>query len=140
MVHIKGGKIEKVTNSEARIGTQITVTSMFYNTPARLKHLRSPYAELANVVEYVNKMALSYPSIKFRLTNDDKEILNTDGSGNQLKVIKSIYGLDVAKRMLEIKNANDDYELAGYISLPEVTRANRNHMTILVNNRVIKIK
>ena len=107
MVHIKGGKIEKVTNSEARIGTQITVTSMFYNTPARLKHLRSPYAELANVVEYVNKMALSYPSIKFRLTNDDKEILNTDGSGNQLKVIKSIYGLDVAKRMLEIKNAND---------------------------------
>lgn len=48
-------------------------------------------------------MALSYPSIKFRLTNDDKEILNTDGSGNQLKVIKSIYGLDVAKRMLEIK-------------------------------------
>lgn len=85
MVHIKGGKIEKVTNSEARIGTQITVTSMFYNTPARLKHLRSPYAELANVVEYVNKMALSYPSIKFRLTNDDKEILNTDGSGNQLK-------------------------------------------------------
>ena len=138
MVHIKGGKIEKITNSEARIGTQITVTSMFYNTPARLKHLRSPYAELANVVEYVNKMALSYPSIKFRLTNDDKEILNTDGSGNQLKVIKSIYGLDVAKRMLEIKNANDDYELAGYISLPEVTRANRNHMTILVNNRVIK--
>lgn len=102
MVHIKGGKIEKVTNSEARIGTQITVTSMFYNTPARLKHLRSPYAELANVVEYVT-MALSYPSIKFRLTNDDKEILNTDGSGNQLKVIKSIYGLDVAKRMLEIK-------------------------------------
>ena len=138
MVHIKGGKIEKVTNSEARIGTQITVTSMFYNTPARLKHLRSPYAELANVVEYVNKMALSYPSIKFKLTNDDKEILNTDGSGNQLKVIKSIYGLDVAKRMLEINNANDDYELTGYISLPEVTRASRNHMTILVNNRVIK--
>ena len=138
MVHIKGGKIEKVTNSEARIGTQITVTSMFYNTPARLKHLSSPYAELANVTEYVNKMALSYPKVKFILTNDEKELLNTDGSGNLLKVIKSIYGLDIAKKMLPIEISNDDYEVSGYISLPEVNRSSRNHMTVLVNGRVIK--
>ncbi len=138
LVHIKGGKILKVAPSESRIGTEITVTNMFYNTPARLKHLRSPYAELANVVEYINKMALSYPNIKFKLTNDENEILNTDGSGNLLKVIKSIYGLEVAKRMLEIKASNDDYVIEGYISLPEVTRANKNHMSILVNGRVIK--
>lgn len=138
LVHIKGGKILKVAPSESRIGTEITVTNMFYNTPARLKHLRSPYAELANVVEYINKMALSYPNIKFKLTNDENEILNTDGSGNLLKVIKSIYGLEVAKRMLEIKASNDDYVVEGYISLPEVTRANKNHMSILVNGRVIK--
>ena len=138
LVHIKGGKILKVAPSEYRIGTEITVTNMFYNTPARLKHLRSPYAELANVVEYINKMALSYPNIKFKLTNDENEILNTDGSGNLLKVIKSIYGLEVAKRMLEIKASNDDYVIEGYISLPEVTRANKNHMSILVNGRVIK--
>lgn len=138
LVHIKGGKILKVAPSESRIGTEITVTNMFYNTPARLKHLRSPYAELANVVEYINKMALSYPNIKFKLTNDENEILNTDGSSNLLKVIKSIYGLEVAKRMLEIKASNDDYAVEGYISLPEVTRANKNHMSILVNGRVIK--
>lgn len=138
LVHIKGGKILKVAPSESRIGTEITVTNMFYNTPARLKHLRSPYAELANVVEYINKMALSYPNIKFKLTNDENEILNTDGSSNLLKVIKSIYGLEVAKRMLEIKASNDDYVIEGYISLPEVTRANKNHMSILVNGRVIK--
>jgi len=90
IVHIKGGKILENKNGDARKGTQITVTNMFYNTPARLKHLSSPYAELAGVTEYVNKMALSYPSIKFRLTNDEKELLNTDGSGNLLKVIKSI--------------------------------------------------
>lgn len=138
LVHIKGGKILKVAPSESRIGTEITVTNMFYNTPARLKHLRSPYAELANVVEYINKMALSYPNIKFKLTNDENEILNTDGSSNLLKVIKSIYGLEVAKRMLEIKASNDDYVVEGYISLPEVTRANKNHMSILVNGRVIK--
>ena len=114
------------------------MTSLFYNTPARLKHLSSPYAELANVVEYINKMALSYPSIKFKLTNDEREILNTDASGSLLKVIKSIYGLDIAKKMLEIKASNDDYEISGYISLPEVNRSNRNHMTVLVNGRVVR--
>lgn len=138
LVHIKGGKIIENKASEARTGTQITVSNLFYNTPARLKHLSSPYAELANVVEYVNKMALSYPNIKFRLTNDEKELLNTDGSGNLLKVIKSIYGLDVAKKMLEINTSNDDYEISGYISMPEVNRSSRNHMTVLVNGRVVR--
>lgn len=138
LVHIKGGKIIENKPSEARIGTTITVTNLFYNTPARLKHLSSPYAELANVVEYVNKMALSYPNVKFRLTNDEKELLNTDGNGNLLKVIKSIYGLDIAKKMLEINTSNDDYEITGYISLPEVNRSSRNHMTVLVNGRVVR--
>ena len=137
-IHIKGGKILENKPSEGRIGTQITVTNLFYNTPARLKHLSSPYAELANVTEYVNKMALSYPKVKFILTNDEKELLNTDGSGNLLKVIKSIYGLDIAKKMLPIEVSNDDYEVSGYISLPEVNRSSRNHMTVLVNGRVIK--
>lgn len=137
-IHIKGGKILENKNSEAREGTSIKVTNLFYNTPARLKHLSSPYSELANVVEYINKMALSYPNIKFKLTNDDREILNTDGSGNLLKVIKSIYGLDVAKKMLEINTSNNDYEVSGYISLPEVTRSSRNHMTVLVNGRVVR--
>lgn len=137
-IHIKGGKILENKPSEGRIGTQITVTNLFYNTPARLKHLSSPYAELANVTEYVNKMALSYPKVKLILTNDEKELLNTDGSGNLLKVIKSIYGLDIAKKMLPIEISNDDYEVSGYISLPEVNRSSRNHMTVLVNGRVIK--
>ena len=137
-IHIKGGKILENKPSEGRIGTQITVTNLFYNTPARLKHLSSPYSELANVTEYVNKMALSYPKVKFILTNDEKELLNTDGSGNLLKVIKSIYGLDIAKKMLPIEISNDDYEVSGYISLPEVNRSSRNHMTVLVNGRVIK--
>lgn len=138
LIHIKGGKIIEDKNSDGRIGTQITVTNLFYNTPARLKHLSSPYSELANVIEYVNKMALSYPNIKFKLYNDDKELLNTDGSGNLLKVIKAIYGLEVTKKMLEIKESNDDYQIEGYISLPEVNRSSRNHMTVIVNGRVVR--
>lgn len=138
LIHIKGGKILEEKSSNARIGTQIIVTNLFYNTPARLKHLSSLYSELASVTEYINKMSLSYPNIKFKLTNDEKELLNTDGSGNLLKVIKSIYGLDIAKKMLPINVNNDDYEVSGYISLPEVNRSSRNHMTVLVNGRVVR--
>lgn len=138
LVHIKGGKILEVTNSEARIGTSITVTNLFYNTPARLKHLSSINTELSHIVEYINKMALSHSDIRFILTNDDKELLNTDGKGNLLKVIKSIYGNDVAKKMLEINTENNDYKVSGYVSLPEVNRASRNHISIIVNGRVVR--
>jgi len=138
LVHIKGGKIVETTFCEARKGTSICVTNLFYNTPARLKHLSSINSELSNIIDYVNKMALSYSKIKFILKNDDKELLNTDGSGNLLKVIKSIYGIEVTKKMMEINASNEDYEISGYVSLPEVNRASRNYMTTLVNGRVIK--
>ena len=138
LIHIKGGKIVEDSTCEARAGTSITVSNLFYNTPARLKHLSSIYTELANISDYINKMALSYPKVKFRLINDEKELLNTDGSGNLLKVIKAIYGLDVTKKMIECSAFNDDYEVNGYISMPEVNRSSRNYMTTLVNGRVIK--
>jgi len=137
-IHIKGGKILEECSSDGRVGTSFKITNLFYNTPARLKHLASSYSELSNVVDYVNKIALSYPNIKFKLVNDGKELLNTDGSGNILKVIKNIYGLDVTKRMIEVTGSNDDYSIHGYISLPEVTRSNRNNMTTIVNGRVVK--
>ena len=137
-IHIKGGKILENTDADLKTGTSITVSSLFYNTPARLKHLSSIYSELASVNEYVNKIALTYPERKFILINDDKELLNTDGSGSLLKVINKIYGLAVTKKMLEVKNENSDYEIEGYISMPEITRSNRNHMITLVNGRVIK--
>ncbi len=135
---IEGGKLIKEENSDARRGTEITVRSLFYNTPARLKYLSSLYTELANICSYVNNMALSYPKIKITLINDGNVLLNTDGSGNLLKVIKEIYGANVARKMKKISIYNDDYDVDGYISLPEVTRSNKKHMTTLVNSRVIR--
>ena len=137
-VIIDGGKIIETKNSDIRKGTSITVSNLFYNTPVRLKYLKSLYTELANITEYVNKMALSYPNIKFVLVNNEKELLNTDGTGNLLKVINNIYGLATTKKMVEINNSNDDFEIIGYMSYPEVSRSNRNSITVLVNNRVIK--
>ena len=138
LIHIKGGEILENTKCDARRGTSVVVSNLFYNTPARFKHLSSLYTELSNIIEYVNKMALSYPDIKFILINDDKELLNTLGNGNLLQVIKSIYGVDITKKMLEINGENLDYKISGYVSLPEVNRASRNHMSTLVNGRVVK--
>lgn len=137
-LEINGGKLISDEASDARKGTEITVENLFFNTPARLKYLNSIYSELANVCEYVNKMALSYPDKKFTLISDDKVLLNTDGSGNLLKVIKEIYGSEVARKMKKISVFNDDYDIDGFISLPEVTRSSRNHMITLVNKRVIR--
>ena len=138
LVTINGGKDLKVENSDLQVGTTITVSDLFYNTPVRLKYLKNLYTELAYIVEYVNKMALSYPNIKFTLINNDKVLLSTDGSGDLLKVIYEIYGVDITKKMIPIDGENDDYYVHGYISYPEVTKGNRNSITTLVNGRVIK--
>ena len=138
LVKIDGGELKSVESSDIRKGTIISVKNLFYNTPVRLKYLKSLYAELANITDYVNKMALSYPNIKFILINNDKELLNTDGSGNLLKVINAIYGLSVTKKMIEIDGSTDDFHIIGYTTYPEVNRSTKNNITVLVNNRVIK--
>lgn len=137
-VEINGGKIISVNSSDLTKGTSITVKNLFYNTPVRLKYLKSLYTELAYITEYLNKMALSYPEIRFVLTNNDKVLLKTDGSGRLLKVINDIYGLSVTKKMIEIKGENEDYQINGYISYPELQKSNKNAITLLVNGRVIK--
>lgn len=137
-VEIHGGKLIAVNPSELAKGTSILVRDLFYNTPVRLKYLKSLYTELAYITEYVNKMALSYPEIRFVLTNNNKVLLKTDGSGRLLKVINDIYGLSVTKKMIEIKNENEDYQISGYISYPELQKSNKNAITLLVNGRVIR--
>ena len=138
LVTLEGGENMQVSSCDLQEGTTITVSDLFYNTPVRLKYLKNLYIELANIVEYVDKMALSYPDIKFCLINNDKVLLRTDGSGELLKVIYQIYGADITKKMINISGENDDYYVSGYISYPEVTKSNRNGITTLVNGRVIR--
>ena len=138
LITINGGKDLKQEKSDIQEGTTITVSDLFYNTPVRLKYLKNLYTELAHIVDYVDKMALSYPNIKFTLINNDKVLLSTDGNGDLLKVIYEIYGVDITKKMIPISGENDDYYVSGYISYPEINKGNRNSITTLVNGRVIK--
>ncbi len=137
-LYLEGGQLIKKERYPLEKGTTITVKNLFYNTPVRLKYLKSLSTELSLIIDYMNKMALSYPNIKFLLANNDKELLNTTGDGNLLKVIYAVYGIDVTKKMIEINGENDDYVISGYVSYPEVAKASRNVMTTLVNGRVIK--
>jgi DNA mismatch repair protein MutL len=138
IITYKGGKLISTDNSDARRGTVITVKDLFYNTPARLKYLKSLNTELSLIVELINKLALSYPNIKFSLYNNEKKLFNSDGSNNLLKVVNEIYGLDVTKKMLHIIGENDDYDIEGFISYPEITRSTRNSIVTIVNGRIVK--
>lgn len=135
---IEGGKKVLEEASDARVGTSITVTNLFYNTPARLKYLKSEQYELANCVSFVEKLALSHPEVSFLLTNDDTTLVMTSGSNNMLKTIHEIYGLSVSKRMLEVRASNDDFDLFGYVCKPEILKSNRNHMIVIVNDRIVR--
>ncbi len=137
-VHIKGGETLEVGVAPSRKGTTISISNLFYNTPARLKYLRSEPSELSNVTQFLERLALSYPKISFVLANNGAVTLRTSGSGVLLKTIHEVYGSNVSSNMLEIKGSNDDYDISGYISKPIVQRSNRNFMNTIINGRVIR--
>ena len=137
-VKINGGNFESIERAEARKGTSIAVRNLFFNTPARLKHLSSMQAELMTVADYVDKIALSHPNIRFVLTNNGSTMLNTDGKGDLLKTINSVFGINVARNMIKIETEDRDYKIMGYISKPEINRTTKNHMITLVNGRVVR--
>ena len=138
LIEIHGGKLIKQEKSDARIGTTFTVSDLFYNTPARLKYLKSETTELSSIVMYIEKLALTHPEIKFTLTNNDKVIVSTSGSNNLLKTIYEIYGYLVSSNMISINASSEDYDISGYVCKPSILKSNRNHMTTIVNGRIVK--
>ncbi len=137
-IHVKGGNLINKSLSDARIGTKITITNLFYNTPARLKYLKSDTTELANTTSFLEKEALAKPEISFSLTNNGKEIFKTSGSGNLLKTIHEIFGLNTSSKMLAIHALSDDFEIDGYICKPELLKSSKNQMITFINGRVVK--
>ena len=100
--------------------------------------MKSLQAELAHIVDVVNRLSLAHPEVAFTLLNDGRQLTQTSGTGDLRQAIAGIYGLTTAKKMVEISNSDLDFEVSGYVSLPELTRANRNYITILINGRYIK--
>ncbi|MGT2964911.1 DNA mismatch repair endonuclease MutL [Streptococcus acidominimus] len=120
------------------VGTRIAVEDLFYNTPARLKYVKSQQAELSHIVDVVNRLSLAHPEIAFSLINEGRELIQTAGTGNLRQAISGVYGIASAKKMVEIAAEDLDFQVSGYVSLPELTRANRNYISIFINGRYIK--
>lgn len=137
-VVIEGGKVEVFEKSSSRRGTDLSITDLFYNTPARLKYMKTIHTELGNITDVVNRLALSHPEVAFRLIHNERKLLQTNGNGDVRQVLASIYGLSIAKQLVPISGESLDYKISGYASMPEVTRASRNYISTMINGRFIK--
>ena len=138
MLVLEGGKVVSEEYYAPIKGTDLSVENLFYNTPARLKYLRNPHTEQANITNIIHKFALSYPDVAFELHVDEKITFKTYGDGDVHKILSKIYNMGVARNMVEFSGNNDDYKVFGYISVPEETRASKNYINIFINGRYIK--
>lgn len=137
LIHNVGGIIKEHTAAAARKGTTVTVKDLFGNVPARLKYLKSPATELARITDIVNRLALSYPDVAFSLVHNGRELTRTAGRGDLQQVIAGIYGVQSARKMVAINGSNPDFKVTGFVSLPELTRASRQYISLLLNGRYI---
>ena len=138
MIALKAGEITSEAIIAHPTGTEVTVKNLFFNTPARLQNLKSENVELSYITEYVSKIALANPHIAFKLTNNNKLVLQTFGNSSMLEVINCVYGLDVAKEMISITSNNGLFKVSGYVSKISISRSTKNQINIIITQ--IKIE
>lgn len=138
VVVIEGGTLKENEQTAAPKGTDIMIKELFYNTPARLKYMKTIQTELGHVSDVMYRQALAHPEIAFILRHNGNTLLQTQGGGDLLQVIASIYGVNTSKKLVGITSENLDYQLSGFIGLPELTRSNRGGMSTIVNGRFIR--
>lgn len=135
---IEGGKLIQNESIAAPQGTDMIVKDLFYNTPARLKYMKTIQTELGHISDVMYRQALAHPEISFIFRHNGNTLLHSPGNGDLLQVIAAIYGINASKGMLKIEAENLDYTLTGYIGKPELTRSNRSSISLIVNGRYIR--
>lgn len=138
LLKLEGGKAIEKKKSDARQGSEILVEDLFFNTPARLKYMKTIHTELGHITDLINRLALSHPQIRFEATHNGKPLFKTAGTGDTLQVIAQVYGMGVAKKMLPVEHETLDFSIQGYIAKPEITRASRSYISTIINGRYIK--
>lgn len=137
-VQLDGGQMIEKKPGPLRKGTDMTVSQLFFNTPARLKYMKTIQTELGHTIDLMNRLALCYPNIAFKLIHHDHELLQTNGRGDMRQVLAAIYGVSNAKKMVHFEGESKDYKISGYATIPEITRASKNYMSIFVNGRWVR--
>ncbi|AXF55060.1 DNA mismatch repair endonuclease MutL [Salicibibacter kimchii] len=139
-IHLRyqGGRLIARSKSKARQGTSVLVEELFFNTPARLKYMKTVNTELGNATDIVNRVALARPDVSFRLIHNERQVLFTNGNEDRRAVLYAIYGKQVAKNMLTASRDSQDFEISGFVAKPEINRASRHYMSVFINGRYIK--
>ena len=139
-VVVEGGKILDKTVTGSPVGTSITVTNLFYNTPVRYKFLKKDFTEAGYIEDTISRIALVHPEIAIKLINTGRTVIQTNGNGDLKTVIYSIYGKDIANALIETDYMYEDMHVYGVIGKPEIARSNRSNQIFFVNKRFIKDK
>ncbi|HQV63329.1 MAG TPA: DNA mismatch repair endonuclease MutL, partial [Anaerolineales bacterium] len=129
------GKVEKIG---APVGTVLRVENLFYNVPARLKFLKTDVTERRAIDSLITRYALAYPNVRFKVTDGKQATLQTAGDGDRRSILAALYGVDVAKQMLEVMAQEEGLSLTGFISPTSLTRSNRKEITFFVNGRWVQ--
>lgn len=139
-VHIDGGENTEVTASGGSTGTTVIVENLFFNVPARRKFLKTVSTEGRYISELLTRLALSRPDVRFKLVNNDKEVLSTPGDGDLEHAIKALYGKNVAENLLEVSLNDPKVRVSGFIGKPTLLKGTRHWQTFFVNGRCIGSK
>ena len=137
---LEGGEILEQEETGAQTGTTITISNLFYNTPVRYKFLKKDYTELGYIEDVVKMIALANPEVSIRLSNENKTIIKTNGSGELKTAIYSIFGKETTDGLIDVDYMYEDIRIKGVIGKPEIARSNRTYQMFFVNNRYIKDK
>ncbi|MBK3494308.1 DNA mismatch repair endonuclease MutL [Viridibacillus sp. YIM B01967] len=137
-VQLEGGHVIDKKPAALRKGTDMKVSQLFYNTPARLKYMKTIQTELGHTIDLINRLALCNPDIAFKLRHHDHTLLETNGRGDLRQVLAAIYGVANAKKMVPFEGESADYKISGFATVPEITRASKNYMSIFVNGRWVR--
>jgi len=137
-LRVEGGVARKVEKVGAPIGTAVRVEDLFYNVPARLKFLKTDVTERRAIDNLVTRYALAYPNVRFKLADRNNVTLHTAGDGDRRAILAALYGVDVAKQMLEVLAEDEGLSLTGFISPTSLTRSNRKEITFFVNGRWVQ--
>ncbi len=139
-ITVEAGQVLQKSEIGSPIGTMVTVTNLFFNTPVRYKFLKKDFTEAGYIEDVITRLALVNPNIAFKLISSGKVIVQTSGNGNIKDVIYSIYGKDIANGVLDLEYQYEDIKITGVVGKPEIARSNRSNQLFFVNKRYVKDK
>ncbi|HEX9021450.1 MAG TPA: DNA mismatch repair endonuclease MutL, partial [Nitrospirota bacterium] len=138
MVSVEGGRIESVADAAAAHGTSLEISHLFYNTPARLKFLKSPATEFSHILTAVSRLAMAHASTRFKLTHGGKTALDLPASLSIRERTFQLYGAELAENLMEISGGRDGVHVHGLVGRPAYSRADRTYQDFSVNKRAVR--